>query len=90
MTTRYAIFFVPEQESALYKKASQWLGWDCHNAVKIEQPAHPEIELSEITSSPKIYGFHATLKPPFELSDDMSEDDLLRATDKFAQNIKPF
>ena len=89
MTTRYAIYFVPERESDLFKNASQWLGWDCQNAVKIDQPTHPQIELSEITSSPKVYGFHATLKPPFELFGSLSEDDLLRAADKFSHAIKP-
>lgn len=65
---RYAVYYVPEP-GPLATFAAAWLGWD--PVARTDVP-HPEVGLSpreveNITSTPRRYGFHATIKPPFRL-----------------------
>lgn len=66
---RYAVYYAP-QSGALADFAADWLGWDaCAGAAR----AQPEIAglprpVSEITATPRKYGFHGTIKPPFRLA----------------------
>lgn len=73
---RYAIYVAPE--GALWDWASRWLGWD---AVRGEGVPHPAVEglprpVAEITETPRKYGFHATVKPPFRLAAGATAQDL--------------
>ncbi len=68
---RYAVYAVPPQGSPLKILGDAWLGRD----PDLDEPVpHPVIggldpeRLREITASPRHYGFHATLKPPFSLA----------------------
>ena len=80
MTARYAIYYAPRANSALWDKASAWLGYDAH-AGKVVARASPagleDLDLDTLTEDPKGYGFHATLKAPFEMADRRSEAELL-------------
>ena len=90
---RYAIYFAPPPESALYRFGSAWLG---RNAVTgAELPPPPLNGLTEklwrrVTAGPSLYGFHAPLKPPFHLSRDRTKDDLVASVDCFAKTVGPF
>jgi putative phosphonate metabolism protein len=66
--TRYAVFWTPPSGSRLARFGAEWLGWDAAAGCPALQPtlALPR-PLTEITRSPRRYGFHGTLKPPFGL-----------------------
>jgi hypothetical protein len=67
---RYAVYWAPEPQHALAQLGEQWLSQD---------PAEAPV------SEPALYGFHATLKPPFRLADGCCEAELLAATQCLAQ-----
>jgi putative phosphonate metabolism protein len=90
---RYAIYFAPAPETALHVLGSQWLGRDSVSGEYFDQPSiadMPASRLKELTSEPRRYGFHATLKPPFHLKPGMTIDGLLDATRAFAQTQQPY
>ncbi len=92
MAARYAIYHCPETDSGLYRVASDWLGYDA--ASRMERGAELPGEISEeewraATETPRTYGFHATLKPPFRLADGRSEQELLGALSDFARTVPP-
>ena len=90
---RYAIYFTPPADDPLTRRASHWLGRD---ALTDETLAQPAIEvfsaaaLSELTSDPRRYGFHATMKAPFELAKEAREAELVDALESFAARQTAF
>ncbi|MFY9240174.1 MAG: DUF1045 domain-containing protein [Roseovarius sp.] len=65
---RYAIYYTPPT-GPLADLGAHWLGWDMAGGRAV---AHPVLDglpapLDEITQTPRRYGFHATMKPPFAL-----------------------
>lgn len=89
---RYAIYFTPPEGNPLAVLAAHWLGRDHFRNQDIQQPQVEGLapaELTVLTAEPRRYGFHATLKAPFELSEDMSEAALHADFDAFAANIAP-
>lgn len=68
--TRYAIYYTLPP-GPLADLAAAWLGWDIARGCGVEQPALPGLPrpLPQITATPRKYGFHATLKPPFRLAE---------------------
>ena len=90
---RFAIYYVPPESAPLTQAAAAWLGWDAL-AGKIPMKRHlnglePETWRG-VTESPRIYGFHATLKPPFRLATGAREDDLRAAFESFAARQTAF
>ena len=75
--SRFAIYYVPP-EGALADFGSAWLGWDVTRGRAVPQPDLPG--LHDITMTARGYGFHATLKPPFRLTDGQDAAALARAT----------
>ena len=69
MTERFAIYFAPARESALWQAAEAWFA----------QPDLPPISVSA-----RRYGFHATIKAPMPLSDGMDRAALEMAVTEFA------
>ncbi len=71
--TRFAVYYAPPL-GPLAKFGAQWLGWDIDTGAAV---AHFDIpDLDVFTYTPRKYGFHGTLKPPFRLADGMTLDDL--------------
>ncbi len=68
MFTRYAIFYTPEPGSPLAKFGASWLGWDSAEGVARAHPVKDGLDVSAITDTPRKYGFHGTIKPPFRLA----------------------
>ena len=62
--TRFAIYYVPPA-SALADFGAAWLGWDLIRGMPVEALAISGRD--GVTASPRKYGFHGTLKPPFRL-----------------------
>lgn len=83
---RYAIYFVPDCVSSLGRYGRRILGGKGPDGAAGSrwQPAgiDPE-EIADITAAPRRYGFHATLKAPFCLSDDYDEQDLIDEAARF-------
>lgn len=86
--TRYAIYYLPPEAEAWAAWCTTWLGWD---AVQGKEVAHPKTALpvAELTATPRKYGLHATLKPPFRLASDVTRDGLERACADLAATLAP-
>lgn len=79
LTSRYAVYFSPEQSSPWFSAGNSWLGRDVETGTTLAQPEINQIpphRLSELTASARRYGFHATMKAPFRLAAGASEKDL--------------
>lgn len=90
---RYAVYFALPRQSRLWQAAQTWLGRDCESGTALTQPL-PEgwtaEEIAAATESPRRYGFHATLKAPFDLAEGASLSDLQREVSAFAGRQRPF
>ena len=93
MTARYAIYFAPDDDSELgifgatvlrrrALDASDWLNPDL--AVEFPQSS----VWSDRIQRPAHYGFHATIKAPFELSKGQSADKLIADLAEFCQSCQ--
>ncbi|MBU3028704.1 DUF1045 domain-containing protein [Paracoccus marinaquae] len=81
---RYAIYYTATGPLAEF--GAVWLGWDIARSRAFEvRPARIEA----LTRSPRRYGFHATLKPPFRLAPDSSEAALLADLRDLAAALEP-
>lgn len=90
---RYAIYFSPGPDTLLCRLGSKWLGRDAATGEPLE-PHLPEGfqrgDWFRATESPRRYGFHATLKPPFYLADGRRLGELYDALGRFADAQKRF
>ena len=90
---RYAVYFAPAEGSELDRICSSVLGRCAWTGTVLAQPLLPGINaarLLELTASPRRYGLHGTLKPPFFLSDKTTETELLDAVAALATGRKAF
>lgn len=79
MSSRYAIYYLPEPKTALWQFGSSLLGYDSIQGRELRQPllgSTSQAQLREWTLEPRRYGFHATLKAPFRLIKGATEQDL--------------
>ncbi len=93
MTARYAIYYAPPAGTPLWRKTAAWLGRDAYAGEAGARPRLASLEgldLDALTADPRGYGFHATLKAPFELAASVAERELLSAADAFAARQSPF
>lgn len=74
---RYAVYYAPEA-GAFATAAASWLGWDPAKGSAVPQP-ELGLDLPALTTDPRKYGFHGTLKPPFRLADGRTPADLSAA-----------
>lgn len=82
---RYALYYAPAADSVLWRFGSATLGYDAITGADLPFAAPPGCEAldwPDLTAEPRRYGFHATLKAPFELATGRNEG-ALRA---FARN----
>ena len=90
---RYAIYYAPPEGSELERICSAVLGRCARTGTALKQPAIQGIEparLSELTASPRHYGLHATLKPPFFLAGPHDETELLQSVSAIASKLRAF
>lgn len=93
MSTRYAIYYCPEADAPLTLAAANFLGRDAFG--RPVQPREPlpglaGLDLDRLTADPRGYGFHATLKAPFELARGRSEEELVQALEAFCLSTARF
>lgn len=89
---RYAIYFAPPDQSALWRFGSAVLGYDAATGADVAHFPLPGIAAAEwpaLSAEPRLYGFHATLKAPFRLAPGMSAADLLDAVEDMALRQPP-
>jgi putative phosphonate metabolism protein len=85
---RYAVYYAPMPGTPMHGQGSIWLGRDAHTG---ETLAQPDIEgLWQLTSEPRRYGFHATLKAPIALREGITPEALMRACAALAADTASF
>jgi putative phosphonate metabolism protein len=85
---RVAIYYAPLPSDPLTRLSTVWLGRDPVTNTPVDQP---DIDnLPEITADPRLYGFHATLKPPMRLIAGAGWQDLMAAVHAMAATLAPF
>ncbi len=83
---RVAVYYAPPPSDPLWKAACTWLGRDPETAATLAQPAIPGIAAA--TEEPRLYGFHATLKPPMRLATSYAA--FLQDAERLAATLTPF
>lgn len=90
---RHAVYFCPAPDTNWGIAGAQWLGRCAVTGKKDQQlqlsGIDPEL-FSSLTSHPKRYGWHATLKAPFKLVPEHNVGDLLLKMHQLAKSLKPF
>lgn len=93
MGERFAIYYAPEQGSELERFGEQWLGRCAEAGKECDRLSIPEIsrdQLRTFTSTPRHYGFHGTVVPPFELREPHEVDIFFEHVGSFAKEHEPF
>jgi putative phosphonate metabolism protein len=85
---RVGLYYAPAEDDPLSRCASAWLGRDAASGAVLAQPDLPDI--AAITANPRMYGFHATLKPPMRLRTGVEWGALLEVTGEIAAGVAPF
>ena len=91
--TRYALFLTPPQDNDLWAFGCEVIGRNAWTGEFLDgfAPNGHELEAwRKLTSEPRRYGFHATLKAPFRLRADLEAFDLMDAVASFARTLTPF
>ncbi len=84
--TRFALYYVPP-EGVLADFGAAWLGWDVVRGRAADQLS--VTGLDDVTMTPRKYGFHGTLKPPFRLAEGCTDIELERAVTDMAARCAP-
>ncbi|MCY4316783.1 MAG: DUF1045 domain-containing protein [Roseovarius sp.] len=81
---RFAIYFTPAP-GPFADFGSAWLGWDADKGLAPPAPDLPDLPMSleEITKTPRKYGLHATVMPPFRLASGHEESEIEAALEEF-------
>jgi len=85
-TPRYAIYYAPAPGGGLDRFGAELLGYDTTRGEDLPFPEGVERivpDWRDLTSDPRKYGFHATLKPPMALAEGRTETELRAACQAF-------
>ncbi|HET7880126.1 MAG TPA: DUF1045 domain-containing protein [Acetobacteraceae bacterium] len=85
---RVALYYAPQTEDPLFTASAAWLGRDPERGAPVPQPDIAGI--AEVTAEPRLYGFHATLKPPMRLAAGCIWQHVVDATAALCERIAPF
>ncbi|MDE2005600.1 MAG: DUF1045 domain-containing protein [Rhodospirillales bacterium] len=85
---RVALYYAPDPDDPLAAAGAAWLGRDAVAGAAVDQPDHAGI--AEVTAESRLYGFHATLKPPMRLRAGVAWADMVAAAETLAAGIAPF
>ncbi len=86
--SRVAVYYAPKAADPLTAASAVWLGRDPVTNASVPQPDLPDI--AAITDDARMYGFHATLKPPMRLAPGKTWDELLGVARSLARTLQPF
>ncbi len=90
---RYAIYFAPTPETALWRFGSAILGYDGATGEDVSQSVPEGIDAAAfraLTEEPRRYAFHATIKAPFRMAASCGEAELVAALEAFSAARQPF
>ena len=87
MTARYALYYVPADDSALGRFGARLFGRWPDNRVETDTFDIPD--RSRRIHRVARYGFHATLKAPFQLASGCTEEGLVRAVEEGVRDWRP-
>ncbi|MEP5152963.1 DUF1045 domain-containing protein [Planktotalea sp.] len=87
MFERYAIYYAADGDLA--QRGAAWLGYDLAIGAPVAHPNFAGLDLHAATQRPRGYGFHATIKAPFRLSEESNEHALEAAFATFCASQKP-
>lgn len=87
MYDRYAIYVTPQ--GALAELGAAWLGWDVARGCAVPHPLVGGLDVATITQTPRTYGMHGTVKPPFVLADGMTAQGLMDQTAQLCTTLPP-
>jgi putative phosphonate metabolism protein len=85
---RVALYYAPSSDDPLFAAGATWLGRDPVSDAPSPQPDVPGLE--EVTAEPRLYGFHATLKPPMRLAHGRQWFDVVQVASELAASLAPF
>jgi putative phosphonate metabolism protein len=85
---RVAVYYAPLPDDPLFASGTTWLGRDPESGASVPQPDIAGI--TEVTAEPRLYGFHATLKPPMRLAEGRQWFDVVSAATALADRAAPF
>ncbi|MEP3045474.1 MAG: DUF1045 domain-containing protein [Roseibium sp.] len=90
---RYAIYFAAYSSDPLMQLGNTWLGRNPFSGGDLAQPDVHGLDqkrVHDLTTDPRRYGFHGTLKAPFSLKDGTTQANLIDACSRFATDVTPF
>jgi uncharacterized protein DUF1045 len=90
---RYALYLAPPPEGDLWRFGCEVIGRDAQTGASLDGFAlegYSPDSWRSMTSDPRRYGFHATLKAPFPLRLDLDVADLFDGVAEFARKSSPF
>lgn len=82
---RYAIYFCPKPQTTLGRFGYRWL----ESAEIATSMGLAEDDYLNLTQSPRRYGFHGTLKPPFRLATKRTPDMLIKSVEALVKSLSP-
>lgn len=88
---RYALYYAPAVESPLWRFGSAVLGYDAITGDELPAlvpPGCDQAGWAALTEEPRRYGFHGTLKAPFELGVGRSEAQLRAFAHNYASGLE--
>lgn len=89
---RYAIYFAAGADHALSRFGAELLGYDAYTGDEISFPQEAlrtAPDWHDITTDPRKYGYHGTLKAPMALAPGRTEAELKAACATFAEKARP-
>ncbi|VVE37535.1 DUF1045 domain-containing protein [Pandoraea anhela] len=89
---RFAIYYAPPSDACWWNEGSRWLGRDAMTGVERQAPSVPGLSraLHDLTTDPRRYGLHATLKAPMRLAPQATLSDLMGIATAVAARHAPF
>ena len=85
---RYALYYLPKENTPLHHFGDKWLGWSLTETNNTSLTRNDATE--DWVRAPRKYGFHGTLKPPFKLSSENEFPKLFNAVNDLCRTIPPF
>ncbi|MFD1912461.1 DUF1045 domain-containing protein [Halodurantibacterium flavum] len=87
---RYAIYYLPDP-GPLADFGASWLGWDVQLGRPVDHPVgHPDLgalPIAHLTATPRKYGLHGTIKPPFRLAEGTDAAGLAQAMERLCTGL---
>jgi putative phosphonate metabolism protein len=83
---RFAIYYAPEP-GPLAEFGANWLGWDLAHGIPAPHPHMDGLDIPALTATPRKYGLHGTVKPPFVLAQGTDFPALAQATETLCARL---